>query len=51
MVMGNNYDSDSSPWRQSKGDSYYGQDVPPEQQQEQQQMQQNYDENDTGWSP
>jgi hypothetical protein len=51
MVMGNNYDSDSSPWRQSNGDAYYGQDVPPEQQQQHQQMQQNYDENDTGWSP
>ena len=51
MVMGNNYDSDSSPWRQSNGDAYYGQDVPPEQQQQQQQMQQNDDETSNGRSP
>ena len=51
MVMENNYNSDSSPWRQSTGAAYYGHDVPPEQQQQQQQMQQNYDENKTGWSP
>jgi hypothetical protein len=49
MVMGNNYESDSSPWRQSTGDAYYRKDVPPEQQQ-QQLMRQNYDENSTGWS-
>jgi len=51
VVMGNNYDSDSSPWRQSNGDAYYGQDDPPEQQQQQQQMQQNYDETSNGRSP
>ncbi len=50
MAMGNNYDSDYSPWRQSTGDAHYGQDAPPEQQ-EQQQLQQNHDENSTGWSP
>jgi hypothetical protein len=29
MVMGNNYESYASPWRQSTGDAYYGKDVPP----------------------